>query len=200
MARPREFDEVTVLEAAMNCFWAQGFESTSVRDLAEEMGITGASLYNAFGDKRSLYRRALAHYLETSVRDRVSRLEQLAPFPAIRGFFDEVIERSMTDKQRRGCMLVNAALELAPYDTEFQKVVSQEMVFIERFFRRCIAAGQKDGTISLARPPAELAKVLLSVLLGIRVLARTRPQRAVLAGAANGVLELLSTAHSRKIT
>ena len=62
MARPREFDEVTVLEAAMNCFWAQGFESTSVRDLAEEMGITGASLYNAFGDKRSLYRRALAHY------------------------------------------------------------------------------------------------------------------------------------------
>jgi hypothetical protein len=45
MARPREFDEATVLEAAMNCFWAQGFESTSVRDLAEEMGITGASLY-----------------------------------------------------------------------------------------------------------------------------------------------------------
>ena len=143
------------------------------------MGITGASLYNAFGDKRSLYRRALAHYLETSVRDRVSRLEKLPPFPAIRWFFDEVIERSMTDKQRRGCMLVNAALELAPYDAEFQKVVSQEMVFIETFFRRCIAAGQKDGTISPARPPAELAKVLLSVLLGIRVLARTRPQRAV---------------------
>jgi TetR/AcrR family transcriptional repressor of nem operon len=58
MARPREFDEATVLEAAMNCFWAQGFEQTSVRDLAERMGITGASLYNAFGDKRSLYRRA----------------------------------------------------------------------------------------------------------------------------------------------
>ena len=193
MARPREFDEVTVLEAAMNCFWAQGFESTSVRDLTEEMGITGASLYNAFGDKRSLYRRALAYYLETSVRDRVSRLEQLPPFPAIRAFFDEVIERSMTDKQRRGCMLVNAALELAPYDAEFQKVVSQEMVFIETFFRRCIAAGQKDGTISPARPPTELAKVLLSVLLGIRVLARTRPQRAVLAGAASGVLELLKT-------
>ena len=193
MARPREFDEATVLEAAMNCFWAQGFESTSVRDLAEEMGITGASLYNAFGDKRSLYRRALAHYLETSVRDRVSRLQQLPALQAIRVFFDEVIERSMTDKQRRGCMLVNAALELAPYDAEFQKVVSQEMVFIETFFRGCIAAGQKDGTISPARPPAELAKVLLSVLLGIRVLARTRPQRAVLAGAASGVLELLKT-------
>ena len=191
MARPREFDEATVLEAAMNCFWAQGYELTSVRELAEQMEITGASLYNAFGDKRSLYRQALGHYLEQTVRDRVARLERLPPFPAIRTFFDEIVERSVTDKQRRGCMLVNSALELAPYDPEFQKLVAQEMIFIEAFFRRCIEAGQKDGTISTIRPAAELAKLLLSVLLGIRVLARTRPQRAVLEDAANAVLELL---------
>lgn len=193
MARPREFDEATVLEAAMNCFWAQGYELTSVRELAEQMGITGASLYNAFGDKRSLYRQALGHYLEQTVRERVARLERLLPFPAIRTFFDEIVERSVTDKQRRGCMLVNSALELAPYDPEFQKLVAQEMIFIEAFFRRCIEAGQKDGTISAIRPAAELAKLLLSVLLGIRVLARTRPQRAVLEDAAKGVLELLKT-------
>src|ERR1700746_172358 len=193
MARPREFDEATALEAAMNCFWAQGYELTSVRDLAEQMGITGASLYNAFGDKRSLYRQALRHYLEQTVRDRVARLERLPPFPAIRTFFDEIVERSVRDKQRRGCMLVNSALELAPYDPEFQKLVAQEMIFIEAFFRRCIEAGQKDGTISAIRPAAELAKLLLSVLLGIRVLARTRPQRAVLEDAAKGVLELLKT-------
>ena len=191
MARPREFEEATVLEAAMNCFWAQGYELTSVRELAKQMGITGASLYNAFGDKRSLYRQVLGHYLEQTVRDRVARLEQLPPFPAIRTFFDEIVERSVTDKQRRGCMLVNSALELAPYDPEFQKLVAQEMIFIEAFFRRCIEAGQKDGTISAIRPGAELAKLLLSVLLGIRVLARTRPERAVLEDAANGALELL---------
>jgi TetR/AcrR family transcriptional repressor of nem operon len=191
MARPREFDEATVLEAAMNCFWAQGYELTSVRELAKQMGITGASLYNAFGDKRSLYRQVLGHYLEQTVRDRVARLEQLPPFPAIRTFFDEIVERSVTDKQRRGCMLVNSALELAPYDPEIQKLVAQEMIFIEAFFRRCIEAGQKDGTISAIRPGAELAKLLLSVLLGIRVLARTRPERAVLEDAANGALELL---------
>ena len=191
MARPREFDEATVLEAAMNCFWAQGYELTSVRELAKQMGITGASLYNAFGDKRSLYRQVLGHYLEQTVRDRVARLEQLPPFPAIRTFFDEIVERSVTDKQRRGCMLVNSALELAPYDPEFQKLVAQEMIFIEAVFRRCIEAGQKEGTISAIRPGAELAKLLLSVLLGIRVLARTRPERAVLEDAANGALELL---------
>ncbi len=193
MARPREFDEKTVLEAAMNCFWAQGFEQTSVRDLAERMGITGASLYNAFGDKRSLYRQAFIHYLAHTVRDRVARLEKLPPALAIRTFFDEIIERSVDDKQRRGCMLVNSALELAPYDPEFQKLVVEEMIFIEAFFQRCVDAGQKDGSIVDNRPADQLAKLLLSVLLGIRVLARTRPQRETLAGAADAVLRLLGS-------
>ena len=193
MARPREFDETAVLEAAMNCFWAQGFEQTSVRELAEQMGITGASLYNAFGDKRSLYRQAFVHYLAQTVRDRVARLEKLPPATAVRTFFDEIIERSVDDEQRRGCMLVNAALELAPYDPEFQRLVAEEMIFIEAFFRR-LEAGQKDSSITDTRPADELAKLLLSVLLGIRVLARTRPQREVLEGAANGVLALLGKA------
>jgi len=193
MARPREFDEATVLEAAMNRFWAQGFGQTSVRDLAEQMGITGASIYNAFGDKRSLYRQAFAHYLAQTVRDRVARLENQPPLKAIRSFFDEIIDRSVDDEQRRGCMLVNAALELAPYDPEFKKLVAAEMIFIEVFFRRCVEAGQQEGLIASVRPADELAKMLLSVLIGVRVLARTRPQRDVLEGAANAVLALLET-------
>src|SRR6201984_2073909 len=145
MARPREFDEATALKAAMNCFWAQGYELTSVRELAEQMGITGASLYNAFGDKRSLYRQAFVHYLAQTVRGRGARLKKLPPGLGRRAFFDEIIERSIDDEQRRGCMLVNAALELAPYDPEFQKLVAKEMMFIEAFFHRCVAAGAKDG-------------------------------------------------------
>ena len=197
MARPRKFDETAVLEAAMNCFWAQGFEQTSVRDLAAQMGITGASLYNAFGDKRSLYRQAFIHYLAQTVRDRIARVEKLPPAMAVRAFFAEIIERSIDDERRRGCLLVNAALELAPYDREFQQLVVEEMVFIEAFFRRCIAAAQNDGSITDSRPADESAKLLLSVLLGIRVLARTRPQREVLEGAANGVLALLGNAPDR---
>jgi len=191
MARPREFNETAVLEAAMNCFWTQGFEQTSVRDLAEQMGITGASLYNAFGDKRSLYRQAFVHYLEQTVHNRVARLEKLPPALAIRTFFDEIIERSVDDEQRRGCMLVNAALELAPYDPEFRQLVSEEMMFIEAFFRRCAASGQQDGSIAGMRTPDDVGKLLLSVLLGIRVLARTDPRRELLEGAANAALALL---------
>jgi TetR/AcrR family transcriptional regulator, transcriptional repressor for nem operon len=194
MARPREFDETKVLEAAMNCFWAQGYEQTSVRSLAEEMGITGASLYNAFGDKRSLYRQAFTYYLAQSVKDRVARLEKLPPTMALRAFFEEIVERSVGDEQRRGCLLVNAALEMAPYDPEFQQLVAEGMIFIEAFFHRCVDAGQKDGSIVSTRSADEFAKLLLSVLLGIRVLARSRPEREVLEGAAYGALALLGKA------
>jgi TetR/AcrR family transcriptional repressor of nem operon len=192
MARPREFDEAEVLEAAMCCFWAKGYEATSVRDLAGHMGLTGASLYNAFGDKRSLYRRALDHYLQQSVHERVCRLEATkAPLPAIRSFLGEVIERSATDKQRRGCMLVNSAIEVAPHDRDLRKLVADELIYIEAFFRRCVTAGQKDGTVTSRQSADDLSKMLLSVLLGIRVLARTRPQRSVLDAAAGAALATL---------
>jgi len=119
MARPREFDEAVALDAAMDCFWREGYEATSVRDLAARMGITGTSLYNAFGDKRSLFRQALQRYAERSTRERIARLEStLPPKQAIRAFLGEIVERSLDDRDRRGCLLVNSALEIAPHDPE----------------------------------------------------------------------------------
>lgn len=194
MARPREFDERSVLDAAVQCFWTRGYEATSVRDLANRMGITGASLYNAFGDKRSLFRRALDHYVEQGFGDRVQRFEKrLPPLQALAAFFEEIIELSLSDKQRRGCMLVNSALEVAPHDPEFRRVVVKVLVEIERFFRRCVAAGQSAGTIATTHSAEDLARLLLSILLGIRVLARSRPERALLEGLLRPAFALLES-------
>jgi TetR/AcrR family transcriptional regulator, transcriptional repressor for nem operon len=192
MARPREFEEKAVLDAAVQCFWSRGYEATSVRDLAEKMGITGASLYNAFGDKRALYRRALDHYVEPSFGDRIGRFEgKLPPREAIGAFFKEIIERSLSDTERKGCMLVNTALEMAPHDPEFQRVVAEVLVQADGFFQRCAAAGQKNATISPSQAAEDLARLLLSMLLGIRVLARTRPERKLLEGLIRPVFALL---------
>src|ERR1700758_3255761 len=108
MARPREFDEGAVLDAAVQCFWKQGYEATSVRDLVAKTGITAASLYNAFGDKRALYQRALDHYVEASSAERIARCERLPPLRAIEEFFAEIVKSSLDDRDRKGCMLVNA--------------------------------------------------------------------------------------------
>jgi TetR/AcrR family transcriptional regulator, transcriptional repressor for nem operon len=191
MARPREFDEQFVLKAVMQCFWNRGYEATSVKDLVDKTGITAASLYNAFGDKRALFRAALDQYIESSVGERIRHCETFAPREAIGGFFQDILNRSLTDRDHKGCLLVNSALEIAPHDAEFQEVIATVFHRIERFFLRCIKAGQADGTITPSVPAHDLARHLLGVLLGVRVLARVRPERALLEGVVRPALAVL---------
>ena len=192
MARPREFDEMTALEAAIECFWQNGYEATSVRDLAQKMGLSAPSLYNAYGDKRALYERALEHYLDQSARARIKRLEEsLPPKQAVRQFIEEIIRHSVNDPERRGCFLINSALEVAPHDRELRVFVADRFAEIESFFRRSIKAAQAEGTVPQNRAAKDLARLLLGVLLGIRVLARSKPQRALLEGVARPALALL---------
>jgi TetR/AcrR family transcriptional repressor of nem operon len=192
MARPKEFDDTAVLDAAVECFWNRGFVATSVRDLGDRMGIGTASLYNAFGDKRALFAKALEHYLDSSVRERIARLEQQRePKDAIKGFFAEVIERSLKDPDRRGCMLVNSALEVAPHDAELGTAIVRYLEEIRSFFERSITAAQADGTTAGDRSARDLSRLLLGVLLGVRVLARSQPNRALLDGVARPALALL---------
>jgi TetR/AcrR family transcriptional repressor of nem operon len=191
MARPREFDEGAALNAAVLCFWKQGYEATSVRDLVAQTGITATSLYNAFGDKRALYQKALDHYVEASVADRLRRCEALPPHQAIEAFFDDIVKRSLNERDRKGCMLVNAALDVAPHDPAFRKVVAEVLIGIETFFLACVRVGQANGTMTRSLSAEALSRNLLGVLMGIRVLARVRPERALLEGVVAPALALL---------
>jgi TetR/AcrR family transcriptional regulator, transcriptional repressor for nem operon len=192
MARPRTFDEEPALDAAIACFWRRGYEATSVRDLASAMGIGVPSLYNAFRDKRTLFVRALERYMDGATRDRIARLERtLPPKQAIREFIGGVIERSANDRDRRGCFLINSALEVAPHDPELGKEIARRLGEIEAFLHRSIKAGQADGSIPRERDARDIARLLLGVLLGIRVLARSKPGRALLEGVARPALAML---------
>jgi TetR/AcrR family transcriptional regulator, transcriptional repressor for nem operon len=192
MARPREFDEATALEAAIDCFWQHGYEATSVRDLADKMGISAPSLYNAYGDKHALFVQALERYLDHSTRARIKRLEDsLPPKQAVRRFIAEIIERSVNDRERRGCFLINSALEVAPHDSELGALIAERLAEIEAFFYRSIKAAQAEGAVPGDRVAKDIARLLLGVLLGIRVLARSKPERALLEGVARPALALL---------
>jgi len=193
MARPKEFDEVTALEAAMECFWHRGYQATSVRDLADKMGISAPSLYNAYGDKHTLFVQALEHYLDHSARALIKRLENsLPPKQAVRRFIEEIIERSVNDRERRGCFLINSALEVAPHDRELGALIADRLAEIEAFFYRSIKTAQAQGAVPRNRVAKDLARLLLGVLLGIRVLARSKPERALLEGVARPALALLN--------
>lgn len=191
MSRQRQFDEATVLDHAVDCFWRTGYQATSVRDLAARMAITGTSLYNAFDDKRSLFRRALDHYLDEARRRRDALESALPPKEAIRQFLAGAIERSLEDDERRGCFLINSALEVAPQDRELGAHIAARLAELEAFFARALRRAQADGSVPERRAPDDLARLFLVVAIGIRVLARARPERALLEGMLRPALALL---------
>ena len=190
MARPRIFDEDTALDAATAQFWHHGYTATSVRDLGAAMGLGAASLYNAFGDKRALFVRCLDRYLDRGMRERIGRLERsLPPRDAIETFMAEILALSRRD--RRGCLMVNSALEIGPHDPEIGALLRDRLGELEGFFRRCLRAGQRDGTVAEGLDAADAARLLLAAVMGLRVLARARPEPALLEGAARQALALL---------
>jgi TetR/AcrR family transcriptional regulator, transcriptional repressor for nem operon len=192
MARPREFDEAAALDSAIDCFRLRGYHASSVRDLAASMGIGGNSLYNSFGGKRTLFVKALERYLNRSVRALLRRLEEsLPPKRVIPAFFKEVIDRSLNDRTRGGCLLINSALEIGPHDPKLGREIARYIGEIEEFFRRAVLAGQADGSIPAHLNSKDMARMLLGILLGIRVLARSRPEHALLEGMVRPALGLL---------
>jgi len=192
MGRPREFDERQVLDAAIDAFLTKGYEATSTRDLVKCTGLTQPSLYNAFGDKRALFRHALDHYLDQTLRKRISRLESsLQPGLAIAAFFGETVERALADKQQRGCLLVNSALEATSEDEEFRQAIASELTQIKDFFHRCLVEAHRRNEVPMTAPADAIASHLLATLLGIRVLARVNPQRVLLTQAVSPALTML---------
>jgi TetR/AcrR family transcriptional repressor of nem operon len=156
------------------------------------MGITGPSLYNAFSDKRTLFRKALERYMRDYARARINELEAaLPPKDAVRAFLKGIVEHSLDDPGRRGCLLVNAALEIGPHDPEIGSEIAEKLGEIEGFYLRMIKAAQEAGTVPRDRDPQDLARLLMGVTLGIRVLARSKPDRQLLEGMARPALALL---------
>ena len=190
MGRAKAFEVDQALDVALDYFWQHGYRGTSVRDLAAEIGIGSASLYHAFHGKRALFVRALERYLDRTTRERIGRLERsLPPKRAVQAFVSEVVERSLRD--RRGCFLVNSALEVAPHEPALRSEIAARLGEIEAFFRRSVKAAQKEGSVPRQRGAAGIARHLLAVVLGCRVLARTKPDPRLLRGAARSALALL---------
>src|SRR5262249_14542863 len=120
------------------------------------------------------------------------------PRQAIRAFLAEIVDRSLKDPDRRGCLLVNSALDVAPHDARIGRVVAGYLDEIRAFFRRNLEAARAAGELPRPLDPDELSGHLLGVVLGIRVPARTHATRPQLEAAARPRLALLDPPKSRK--
>jgi TetR/AcrR family transcriptional repressor of nem operon len=192
MARPQEFETAEVLDRAMELFWLQGYEATSLQDLLDHMGIGRQSLYNTFGDKRQLFLAALDRYADTCCQDTMSRLQHPeAGVHAIHEHFEDLVSTCCKSGPRRACLIANTAMELAPHDDEIAKWVKGRLESIVGAFENAVANALASGEIDVENPRAT-AYYLMTTTLGLGVLAKGGASRKALRDAADIALSALT--------
>lgn len=188
----KNFDVDETLDKAMRRFWSHGYEATSIQDLVRHMQINRGSLYDTFGDKRSLFISALRRYDEQWRQARLNTFGQShTPLEAIRQLFHDWIEHVLNDPDHSGCFLTNTALELAAHDSEIGEIVAASQRGIEAFFHQLIEKGQSRGEIPETVNASHAAQSLLAALISLLVLARSRPERTLLESIATQALAVL---------
>lgn len=191
-ARPREFKDTTVIDAAMEVFWEHGFEGSSTEELCERTGLGRGSLYNAFGSKHALYEKALGRYQELGIQGQVEILEQPGPVKdRLRALLEWAIDQDFNGDIRRGCLAINAAIERGGKDSAVARLVGGHVQSLEQALCRVLAVGQHSGEITSKRPALELARSFLSSYYGLRVLGKVVQDRKVLEDAVEGTLASL---------
>jgi TetR/AcrR family transcriptional repressor of nem operon len=173
MARTKEFDPDAALQKALELFWERGYEATSMADLVETLGLARASIYATFGSKNDLYLKALDRYLEVRDLRLIEALSQPGPvLPAVRSLVDAYVEETLGDERRRGCLVVNAAVEVMGRDPRAARRVEASWDTLETALASALTRASAQGELALEKDPRALARFLLVVLQGMRVLGR----------------------------
>ena len=148
--RPREFDLDVALDAAIEVFWRQGYEGTTLDDLTRAMGINRPSLYAAFGNKEETFKRAVARYAQVDMAYVDEALDQ----PTARAVAEHYVRSNVlaiTDPSKPpGCLSIQGGLSGATTD---QRVVdflnssraAGEARFAERFAQRACSPSRRWG-------------------------------------------------------
>jgi TetR/AcrR family transcriptional regulator, transcriptional repressor for nem operon len=190
--RPREFDLDEALDKAIGTFSELGYHATSLGKLTAAMEIAEGSLYKAFKDKRAVFLAAFERYV-------LLRNEQLARTlgfartgrDKVRAVLAFYAEASHGPVGRRGCLVVGSAVDLASSDPEMATRVSSILGAHEKRLTDFIRKGQEDGSISAAIDPVVTARLLLSVIQGMRVLGKTGRSRQEMATLVESALRVL---------
>ncbi|WP_305887428.1 TetR/AcrR family transcriptional regulator [Bradyrhizobium sp. CCGB20] len=188
--RPRSFDVDAAVERAMNAFWSHGYHATALPDLLRATKLSRGSLYAAFGDKHSLFLRALDRYIEDAVtRMDVEFAPGREPVEALRAYLAGYVERTSGANGRRGCLLVATAMELGGQDAEVARRVAGFFKAMEARVAGALARAEAVGKLAKGVDPSSAAKILVCFVEGLRVVGKTAPARATSQATADALLD-----------
>ncbi|KWT61158.1 transcriptional regulator [Streptomyces albus subsp. albus] len=193
MPRPRKFDEERAVDAAMHAFRAAGYEATSTQDLCEATGLGRSSIYNTFKSKHDLFERALDRYMGERNGELFALMESDLPVrEKIRTHLERVVEEECGDQDdRRGCLVVNTAVEVAARDQQVAGELARDYRLRLEVIRAALASGQRDGDIAADKDVSALAHLVIAAVGGLRVSARCGAGRTALRGVVEGVMAAL---------
>ncbi len=187
----KQFEPDVALEQAMKVFWAHGYEATSLSELQKHMGIGKKSLYDTFGNKQSLFLKALEHYAHTNLRDLRRRL-QAAGSPL--GNLTQLLrdwQHMHSQPGSCGCMLGTNIADFNTDDAAIAKIMRQYLQQVEDLFAKTLTAAQAQGELRPETHPRDLARLLLCTTQGVALLGRVMEDDATLAGAMSMAIALL---------
>ena len=180
MARTKDFDENEVLIKAVNLFWHKGYNGTSMQDLVDGLGISRSSLYDTYGDKHTLFVKALESY-QASTSGAMCNIisNSISAKVAIRRLLELVTYELAGDDLHKGCFMTNAAVEVAPHDAEVNNMICRNDQLIEDAFYLAIKKGQESGEITNKKDARALTRFIFNAVQGIRVSAKLTSDKAV---------------------
>ncbi|MCC5858573.1 MAG: TetR/AcrR family transcriptional regulator [Ectothiorhodospiraceae bacterium] len=179
--RPIAFNQSEALNAAMQVFWARGYDAASTRVLQEAMHLSRSSLYQHFGNKETLFVRCLDQYRENLLRRLERRLDE-APSAMVflRELFLDTAESAASDRARLGCLIFNSATELGYRQDLPGERTRLSVARITALFGRALRRAQASGELDPRQDTAALADFLTLGMAGLRTLikAGADPERA----------------------
>jgi AcrR family transcriptional regulator len=181
--RPREFDIDKALERAMDLFWRQGYEGTSLSDLTRELGLTRTSLYAAFGSKAALFLKALDLY-EDRAGFRAAALTARTARDYARALLEGAADLHGDRKNPAGCLGVQGALVCAPESNAIRNELIRRRKVGESIIRDRLKRAKAEGDLPPEADAADLARYLSIVIYGITVQAAGGATRKELRSAA----------------
>ena len=167
--RPREFDADKALDAAMGLFWQHGYEGTSLSALSTAMQINMPSLYAAFGNKESLFKKAVDRYIQQPASYLPNALKESTARRCVQKLFAGAINLAMEQKRPTGCMLVQGALTAGPGDARIREEMASRRAMAERAVRSRLERAISDRDLPASSDAAKLARFVITVLWGLSV-------------------------------
>ncbi|GGU94156.1 TetR family transcriptional regulator [Actinomadura cremea] len=181
--RPRGFDRDAALGQAMTLFWERGYGGTSVSDLTGAMGIRPASLYAAFGDKKTLFKEVVHAYGRSP--QGTFAAAALHEEPTARRAFARLLRdaaaRYAGAAHPPGCLVISAATNLPAGDEEIAAFLRERRDANKAAFRERLEAARDAGELPAAADPNALAGYFAAVVQGMSQQARDGAGEAELA-------------------